>query len=92
MVLFGTDPSRVEQGDVIVYMANRPDPIIHRVIAKKNIDGQYAFQTKGDHNVNSFYFEAYIPEENYIGKAVVRIPLLGYIKILFVKLLGLFGV
>jgi len=91
MVLYGKDADDVKVGDVIVYMADRPDPIIHRVIEKKNIDGQIIFSTKGDHNVGTFYFESYIPEENYIGTAVVRIPVLGHIKIMFVKLLNLIG-
>ena len=72
-------------------MANRPDPIIHRVVATQEADGKYAYTTKGDHNAGSFYFESYIPEENYLGKAVLRIPALGYIKIVFVKFLQLIG-
>lgn len=91
MVLYGTKPNKIKVGDVIVFMADRPDPIIHRVIKDEKKDSKYIFSTKGDHNMESFYFESYIPEENYIGRAVVRIPWLGYIKIGFVKLLQLIG-
>ncbi len=91
MILYGTSPDKIRKGDVIVYMADRPDPIIHRVISARKIEGSYVYSTKGDHNIGSFYFESYIPEENYLGKAVFRIPLLGYIKIIFVKLLQLMG-
>ncbi len=92
MVLRGTDPDDIEIGDVIVFMANRPEPVIHRVTQTVQDDSRYAFSTKGDHNVASFYFESYIPEENYIGRAVFRVPFLGYIKIGFVKLLDVVGI
>ena len=92
MVLYGTKPEKVQVGDVIVFKANRADPIIHRVINNKKIDSQQVFSTKGDHNAASFYFETYIPEDNYIGRAVMRVPFLGYIKIGFVKLLTLIGI
>jgi signal peptidase I len=91
MILYRTKPSKVEVGDVIVFMADRPDPIIHRVISSKKDAGAFVFSTKGDHNQGSFYFESSIRESDYIGRAVVRIPFLGYIKIGFVKLLSLTG-
>jgi len=90
MILVGTKPEKIKQGDVIVYMADRPDPIIHRVITAKDMGKYYAYATKGDHNVASFYFESYIPDDHYIGRAVVRFPLLGYIKLAFVNVLNLF--
>ena len=92
IVLLGTKPKKINQGDVIVFLANRPDPIIHRVVTTDQNSAGYVFSTKGDNNVASFYFEAYIPEENYIGRAVLRVPFLGYIKIGFVKLLDIVGV
>ncbi|MBU2561600.1 MAG: signal peptidase I [Nanoarchaeota archaeon] len=92
MVLYGTKPEKIEIGNVIVFKAERPDPIIHRVTSKKKENSHYVFTTKGDHNVAAFYFEAYIPEEDYIGRAVLRIPFLGYIKIGFVALLDKIGI
>ena len=92
MFLYGSKPEKVDIGDTIVFMANRPDPVIHRVVTKTKDDSRYVFTTKGDNNAASFYFETYVPEENYIGRAVVRVPLLGYIKIGFVKLLQLLGI
>ena len=91
MVLYGTKPKDIKVGDVIVYMADRPDPIIHRVISVRQSDGKYIYTTKGDHNAGSFYFEGYISQDSYIGRAVLRIPYLGYIKIGFVRLLQLIG-
>ncbi|MFQ5474764.1 MAG: hypothetical protein ACE5DM_02910, partial [Candidatus Nanoarchaeia archaeon] len=78
----------IEEGDVLVFIGNRPDPIIHRVV--DTIDG-YAYTTKGDHNPTSFAFEHDIPEENKIGEAKLRIPFLGYIKIWFVTLVSWIG-
>lgn len=92
MLLYGTKPEKIEVGDIIVFKAARPDPVIHRVILTSEEETGYVFTTKGDHNIGTFYFESYIPEENYIGRAVLRVPWLGYIKIGFVKLLQLIGI
>ncbi len=90
MILYGTNPSRIEIGDVIVFRTYRPDPIIHRVVRKWKNNDKYYFQTKGDHNIDSIGFEKSISEKSVLGKAYVRIPLLGYIKIWFVELISLF--
>lgn len=92
MVLYGKEPENIKIGEVLVFQTTfRPDPIIHRVVGIKhdsNYD-RYYFTTKGDHNANSYPFETNVPEDNILGKAVFRIPWLGYIKIGFVKLLQL---
>jgi len=93
MVLYGKKPANIEVGEVIVFRSGRPDPIIHRVVKKWEVDSEYYFQTKGDHNVDSIKSltldETNINEDDYLGKAVVRVPLLGYIKIWFVELIRL---
>lgn len=94
MVLFGASPEKIKIGDVIVYKAGRPDPIIHRVISKE-YSGEYIFQTKGDHNAyqiqSAWLDETNVAESQIVGKAVFRIPYLGWVKIIFVELLGLIG-
>lgn len=91
IVLTGKEPQDIDVGEVIVFVGNRPDPIIHRVIDKwQEPDGWY-FKTKGDHNEGTLSFEESIHEDRVIGRATFRIPLLGYIKIWFVKLLQLLG-
>ena len=94
MILYGKKAVDVEVGDVMVFRSARPDPIIHRVVEKREDEGEYYFQTKGDHNADSIKSssldETNISEERLLGKAVVRIPLLGYIKIWFVELINLF--
>ncbi len=84
MILYS--PKKAAVGDVIVYLVpNRPDPIIHRVI--KTSDGK--FWTKGDHNCDVGPFEQQIPENLVIGKAVWRVPLLGWVKIIAVDLFNI---
>ncbi|NOZ81512.1 MAG: signal peptidase I [DPANN group archaeon] len=89
MVLMGTPPQDISKGDVIVYRSERPDPIIHRVIRITTTETGHDFRTKGDHNWVSYPFESDITQDRYIGRAVLRIPYLGWVKIGFVKLLQL---
>ena len=87
MILYGKDPGDIIVGDVIVFVGNRPDPIIHRVV---DVDEMNYF-TKGDHNPTSFNFESNINPDLLIGTAKVRVPFLGYIKIWFVQLVSFIG-
>ena len=87
MILTGKESGEMQLGDVIVFRSDRKDPIIHRVV-KKTQDEEITFQTKGDNNADSIknnaLDETNIGNEVLIGKAVFRVPFLGYIKILFV--------
>lgn len=93
MVLKGYDASELKVGDVIVFVSARKDPIIHRIVLTKQ--NSEIFQTKGDNNKDSIKTpmldETTITEDIIIGKAVLRLPFLGYIKIAFVDLLKLIG-
>lgn len=86
MILY--DPSESKVGDVIVYMTSkRPDPIIHRIIDIKEEGEKTYYWTKGDNNCNIGSFENRISEDNVIGKAVWRVPWLGWVKIVAVNFL-----
>ncbi|MBI5072393.1 signal peptidase I [Candidatus Woesearchaeota archaeon] len=90
MVLVGIEPKTIKTGDVIVFMSSqRSDPIIHRLMIKSGDETSgFVFQTKGDHNVDSGEgLDTNIQESNIMGKAVFRIPYLGWIKIGAVSLL-----
>jgi len=93
MILVCAKPEDVRVGDVIVYQSGKPYPIIHRVVRKKLRGGETFFETKGDNNkgqiVDFDLDETNVPERVVYGKAVLRIPLLGYVKIWFVDLLRL---
>jgi len=95
MFLVGKDAEDIVVGDVIVFKSNRKDPIIHRVVKKMEDNGEIYFQTKGDNNKdsikNSGIDETNLKEDIIIGKATIRVPLLGYIKIWFVDILKLIG-
>jgi len=79
-------------GDIIVFSSSaRPEPIIHRAVQVENSAGGVFFRTKGDNNCGSADFEKNISENEVIGRALFRIPLLGWIKIGFVELLKIAG-
>ena len=91
MVLVGKDAKNIEVGNVIVFRSSKKDPIIHRVVKKFGDDNDIYFQTKVDNNEDSIKNDALdetnIREEVIIGKAVLRVPFLGYIKIWFIEAL-----
>lgn len=90
MVLYGTKPENIKKGHIIVFSTSiRKEPIIHRVV---EVDDGLTFTTKGDHNVQTYEFEQQIKKEYLLGRAVIRIPYLGYIKIWFVDLLQIIGI
>ncbi|MEM5815108.1 MAG: signal peptidase I [Candidatus Aenigmatarchaeota archaeon] len=67
-------------GDVIVYQPTGGKyPIIHRIV-KINEDG--SFQTKGDRNNGQFNYEKRINYSQIYGKAILRIPLIGWPRVL----------
>ena len=82
-------------GDVIIFKPNQesraPRPIIHRIVGIDN----GVIETKGDHNadqlslLNNIYKtdETHILKEQVIGKAIFKIPYLGWVKIWFVELI-----
>lgn len=90
MILVGEEAKDINKGDVIVFEANNTNhPVIHRVVRIFEDDGVYYFQTKGDNNPDSYeqLGETRIPEDKLIGKAVVRVPWLGWVKIIFAEII-----
>ena len=78
-----------------MFQGNKPQPIIHRVVKTWQEDGDYFYQTKGDHNSESIagsLGETKISEDRVYGKGVLRIPYLGWVKILFVNAVQPFGI
>ena len=80
----------IKEGDVIVFNGNSNNPIIHRVVRKWYENGDIYYQTKGDNNNDSFrqLGETKINNDDVIGKAMFRVPLLGYVKIIFTEIVG----
>jgi len=78
------NPENLEVGDVGVYASGLHEyPIIHRII--KIDENGYIF--KGDHNNDSDPYE--VQSEQLIGKALFKIPYIGWIKIWFAELIGI---
>ncbi|MBI4167550.1 MAG: signal peptidase I [Candidatus Aenigmarchaeota archaeon] len=71
----------IKTGDVIVFdTLSEPLPVIHRVY-KINDDG--TFQTLGDNNRGVQHdWEKQIETKNIVGKAVLVIPYVGWVKII----------
>lgn len=80
-----------EIGDVVIFNANQAHPIIHRIINKSVINGQIVYATKGDNNPEQLIIEKEIPEDALVGKAVFRIPKLGWVKLIFVDAIKVFS-
>ena len=87
IILVGKKPKDMERLDVMVYASDSYKyPIIHRVVQIDNADSGIEFVAKGDNNKVSD--PAPVSEKQLLGKAVLRIPMLGWIKILFTELIG----
>jgi signal peptidase I len=95
IILWRAHKNNIKLGDILVFQGNKPQPIIHRVVKLWEENGKYFYSTKGDHNsdsINGEFGETRISEERIYGKGIIRIPYLGWLKILFVdavKPLGL---
>jgi len=76
-------------GDIIIFEPNPEStavhPIIHRIVDEN------PYETKGDHNLRQLTLtnnpqkidETNIPESKIIGKSVFRVPVLGWVKLIF---------
>jgi hypothetical protein len=79
ILVWGRDKPKI--GDVIIFHSSYTYPLIHRVVDLRPLS------TKGDHNPGQLAAEEDIPQDAVIGKAVARIPLLGWIKLIFFEAL-----
>lgn len=64
-------------GEVIIFDASEKHPLIHRIISENPTE------TKGDHNNGQLSIEKDIHKDAIIGKAILRMPLVGWIKLIF---------
>src|SRR3989338_3177506 len=92
IILKGKKPEDVRAGDILVFQGSRPEPIIHRVVNVWNDSGKHYYATKGDRNAGQRDEEKAIGEERVIGTGWLRLPYIGYVKIVFTGLIeGLKG-
>ena len=83
IILQGKKPQDIQIGDILVFQANTPEPIIHRVVKKWETGGAYYFSTKGDHNFGQRPEETEISQDRIVGTGLFRIRYVGYVKMFF---------
>lgn len=86
IVVQGISPEEIEAspyptGDIIVFRdpSDGSGLIVHRTISKENRSGDWYFQTRGDGN--SGPDSVRVPEDQVIGKVILRIPWIGHIAL-----------
>ena len=80
-VIFVVEAKNIEVGDVIIFNGGAQHPLIHRVVKAGD---NYA--TKGDNyktNAKQLDNEKNISEEQLIGKALFKVPFIGWAKLIF---------
>jgi len=94
IILWRANRDNLKIGDILIFQGGRPQPLIHRVVNIWQEENSYFYQTKGDHNsemISGENGETKISEERIYGKGLVRVPYLGWVKILFVDLVRPLG-
>lgn len=96
IIVQGVDPKEIKaaqepDGDIIVF--HRPlggnELIVHRAINKETrADGEIYFTTKGDGNTGSDSVP--VPEDQVVGKVILRIPWIGHIALFLHNSSGIF--
>jgi len=80
-VIFVVGAKNIEVGDVIIFNGGAQHPLIHRVVKADEI-----YSTKGDNyktNAKQLDSEKSISEEQLIGKALFKVPFIGWAKLIF---------
>jgi signal peptidase I len=84
LLVIKADPEKLEIGDIIIFNAYQKNPVIHRIIDIKEINGKKVFSTIGDNNSGQFDFEEEVIESQLVGKAFLKlVPYIGWAKLVF---------
>ncbi len=74
----------LEIGDVIIFRPpSQEKAVIHRIVVKT----EDKVETKGDANIGQLGQEKNIAPEQVAGVAILRIPYIGWLKLMFVEIL-----
>ncbi|MHA2024335.1 MAG: signal peptidase I [Candidatus Thorarchaeota archaeon] len=81
LVLQNQAPESIEVDDVIVFHAgwHTEAPVVHRVVQRDFVDGEYHYWTQGDNNFHQD--PTYTVYEDILGVVVSAIPYVGYITL-----------
>ena len=80
-LIFVVKANDIEVGDVIIFHGGAANPLIHRVVETGE-----TYSTKGDNyktNSRQLALELNIREEQIIGKALFKVPAVGWAKLIF---------
>jgi len=80
-LIFVVRAKDIEVGDVIIFHGGAANPLIHRVVETGE-----TYSTKGDNyktNSQQLASELNIREEQIIGKALFKVPAVGWAKLIF---------
>lgn len=89
IIVKGMKTEQYKKGDIIIFNSlMQKTPIIHRIIDIKKEGDEIVFSTKGDHNEEQLPYENNIKKEQIVGKAVLRIPMLGWVKLFVFNIFG----
>lgn len=86
IILKGSKPENIDIGNVIVYDGNYKAPIIHRVTNKFIENNKYYFIVKGDNNFDRDPLN--VNEQQILGKAIFKIPYVGWVKVIFTDMIN----
>lgn len=76
-IIFVSGRGSYDRGDILIFNSQYKYPLIHRLV---RVD---PYDTKGDNNFAQLPGELDINPDQFVGKAVARIPGLGWIKLIF---------
>jgi len=95
IIVQGINPEKIKaapypDGDIIVFHQPQAggELIVHRAIEKQVIDGKIFFRTKGDGNAGPD--SSMVPEDNVVGRVVLRVPWVGHIALFLRNSSGIF--
>jgi signal peptidase I len=81
LVLQRWAPESIDVDDIIVFHAtwHTEAPVVHRVVLRDFVDGEYRYWTQGDNNIHAD--QTYTVYEDILGVVVNAIPYIGYITL-----------
>ena len=81
LVLQSQAPEDINVGEIIVYNADwhSQAPVVHRVIQREYVDGEYRYYTQGDNNPQPD--QSYRTYDDIVGVVILTIPWIGNITL-----------
>ncbi len=84
LLITKANPEKLIVGNIIIFNVNQRNPVIHRIVNIKEINGQKVFSTLGDNNIGQLNFEEEVTENQLVGKASLKLaPYFGWMKLIF---------